>query len=90
VRGLEDDAHNAVAAPATVSGECSACIATGSDAPGKAAEDSDPRARRSATSNGHARARWAGCPDEFSPVWLCDPHEGEGGPQSAKIAVTGP
>jgi hypothetical protein len=68
VRGLEEDVHNAVAAPATVSGECSACIATGSDAPGKAAEDSDPRARRSATSNGHARARWAGCPDEFSPV----------------------
>jgi len=68
VRGLEDDVRNAVAAPATVSGEYSACIATGSDAPGKVAEDSDPRARRSATSNGHARARWAGCPDEFSPV----------------------
>ena len=42
--------------------------ATGSDAPGKAAGDSDPRARRSATGNGHARARRAGCPGEFSPV----------------------
>jgi hypothetical protein len=42
--------------------------ATGSDAPGKAAGDSDPRARRSATGNGHARARRAGCPGELSPV----------------------
>jgi hypothetical protein len=83
VRGLEGDAHNAVAALGTVSGECSACIATGSDNPGKAAEDSDPRARRSATGNGHARARWAGCADV-----LYGPYEGEGGPQSAKIAVT--
>jgi hypothetical protein len=68
VRGLEDEVRNAVAAPATVSGVRLACIATGSDTPGKAADDSNPRARRSATSNGHARARWAGCPNEFSPV----------------------
>ena len=37
--------------------------ATGSfTAPGKAVEGGDPRARRSATGNGHARARRAGCP----------------------------
>jgi hypothetical protein len=45
---------------------------------GRRPKDDDPRARRSATSNGHARARWAGCPDELSPVvsWS----QGEGGP----------
>ena len=34
------------------------------DVPGKAAtQGDDPRARRPAVSRGHARARWAGCPD---------------------------
>ena len=55
--------------------------------PGKAAGDSDPRARRSATGNGHARASRAGCPGEFSPV-VVQSAWGESGAQSAKIAVT--
>ena len=62
-------AHNAAAAPATVSGEPPSNQATRiSNGPGKAGGDSDPRARRSATGNGHARARRAGCPGESSPV----------------------
>ena len=63
------NALKAAAAPSTVSGEPLADIRHWeSRIPGKAAGDSDPRARRSATSNGHARARRAGCPGEFSPV----------------------
>src|ERR1043166_1109522 len=62
-RGACARAHHAAAAPATVGGESAAKLATGSlFAPGKAAVDSDPRARTSATGNGHARARRAGCP----------------------------
>ena len=79
VRGLDDDARNAVAAPATVSGEPPADFATGRFIPGKVAGDSDPRVRRSATRNGHARARRAGCPGELSPV-VSRSHTGEGGP----------
>ena len=46
---------------------------------GRRPKDDDPRVRRSATRNGHARARWAGCPDELSPV-VSRSHTGEGGP----------
>ena len=55
---------------------------------GRRPKDDDPRARRSATSNGHARARWAGCPDKRSPV-VSRSHTGEGGPAINQIAVTG-
>jgi hypothetical protein len=85
-------ARNAAAAPATVSGESSTGVATGNiDVPGKVVEGSDPRARRSAASNGHARARRAGCPgvNVRSPVVSRSLPEGEGGSETAKIAVTG-
>jgi hypothetical protein len=56
-------AHQAAAAPATVSGEPSTGIATGSfAAPGKAVEGGDTRARTSATSNGSRASAQAGCP----------------------------
>ena len=89
VRGLEDDAHNAVAAPATVSGECSVCIATGSDVLGRRPKTAtrEPGDLPPATVTRERVGRGA---LTNSVRWLCDPHEGEGGPQSAKIAVTGP
>jgi hypothetical protein len=61
-RGARASARYAVAAPATIGGECPDIKATGKF-PGKVAGHCDPRARRSATGNGHARAHRAGCFD---------------------------
>src|SRR5262249_16566477 len=56
--------------------------------PGKAGGNSDPRARRSATGNGHARACRAGCSDATTFYWRVLPPRGEGGDKAA-VAVTG-
>ena len=85
-------AHNAVAAPATVSGEPSTDTPLGIlSVPGKVVEDDDPRARRPATSNGHARTRRAGCSGVSVEIRLF--HGGcqraKAGRETAKIAVTG-
>ena len=68
-------AHNPAAAPATVSGELATCSATGRrKASGKAVGSEDPQARRPATSSGHARTHWAGCPDvETDPESVARP-----------------
>jgi hypothetical protein len=54
---------NAAAAPATVSDEPTTINTTGVIDPGKVVEGNDPRARKPATSHGHARKRRAGCPE---------------------------
>ena len=57
-------ARNPAAAPATVSGELATEMPLeGRKASGKAVESDDPQARRPATSSGHTRTHWAGCPD---------------------------
>ncbi len=57
-------AHNPAAAPATVSGELATEMPLGAERQlGRAVESDDPQARRPATSSGHARTHWAGCPD---------------------------
>jgi hypothetical protein len=83
-----NDARNAAAAPATVSGECSACSATGSDASGKAAEarTREPGDLPPATVTRERVGR--GVLTNLvrllhGPLW------GEGGPPISQIAVTG-
>jgi hypothetical protein len=82
------DLRNAVAAPATVSGESSLLITTGNDIPGKVGEGRDPRARRPATSSGHARARRAGLPGVVSVRPFAVRASGEAHHAAVEIAVT--
>jgi hypothetical protein len=56
--------------------------------PGKVDKDSDPRARRSATSNGHARARRAGCPGVLKSGRFRSAPRANADRIAAKIAVT--
>ena len=57
--------------------------------PGRRTKDGDPRARRSATSNGHARARRAGILDVLKSGRLRSAPKAKADRQTAKIAVTG-
>src|ERR1043166_8203555 len=83
-------AHYAAAAPATVGGESPANLPLGAlFAPGKAAEGGDPRARTSATGNGHARARRAGYHRRERRVRLLRASvEGDRRTEATEIAVT--
>jgi hypothetical protein len=66
--------RHAAAAPATVSGEPATEKATWRcESPGKAVKGGDPQARRPATSRGHARTHWAGCPDVGFEVFRSHP-----------------
>ena len=87
VRGSQAHALNAAAAPATVSGEFCPICHWERDAPGKAGESSDPRARRSATGN-ESRASASGGVFRRDVKVGARSARGDGGAQTT-VAVTG-